>query len=243
MTSILIRQTHRLFDFKILANKLFLSFLRSGAYKEGRINASSDSGEDKMRILAEITRLRQLCCDPSLLFSDYRGSSAKRAACLELVQSAIDGGHRMLLFSQFTSMLSLLAEDLKRENIPFYTITGATPKQERLRLVNEFNAGDVPVFLVSLKAGGTGLNLTGADLVIHYDPWWNLAVQNQATDRAHRIGQTRRVTVVRLIAAETIEEKIIELQEAKRELADAIISGQNTSLMSLSREELLELIG
>ena len=207
------------------------------------INASSDSGEDKMRILAEITRLRQLCCDPSLLFSDYRGSSAKRAACLELVQSAIDGGHRMLLFSQFTSMLSLLAEDLKRENIPFYTITGATPKQERLRLVNEFNAGDVPVFLVSLKAGGTGLNLTGADLVIHYDPWWNLAVQNQATDRAHRIGQTRRVTVVRLIAAETIEEKIIELQEAKRELADAIISGQNTSLMSLSREELLELIG
>lgn len=195
-----------------------------------------------MRILAEITRLRQICCDPSLIFENYHGTSAKRAACLDLIQSAIDGGHRMLVFSQFTSMLDLLAADLKKEAIPFFTITGATPKQERLRLVNEFNAGDTPVFLISLKAGGTGLNLTGADVVIHYDPWWNLAVQNQATDRAHRIGQTRQVTVMKLIAAESIEEKIVELQEAKRELADAIIGGQTNSLMSLSREELLALI-
>ena len=195
-----------------------------------------------MRILAEITRLRQICCDPSLIFENYHGTSAKRAASLDLIQSAIDGGHRMLVFSQFTSMLDLLAADLKKEAIPFFTITGATPKQERLRLVNEFNAGDTPVFLISLKAGGTGLNLTGADVVIHYDPWWNLAVQNQATDRAHRIGQTRQVTVMKLIAAESIEEKIVELQEAKRELADAIIGGQTNSLMSLSREELLALI-
>ena len=195
-----------------------------------------------MRILAEITRLRQICCDPSLIFENYHGTSAKRAACLDLIQSAIDDGHRMLVFSQFTSMLDLLAADLKKEAIPFFTITGATPKQERLRLVNEFNAGDTPVFLISLKAGGTGLNLTGADVVIHYDPWWNLAVQNQATDRAHRIGQTRQVTVMKLIAAESIEEKIVELQEAKRELADAIIGGQTNSLMSLSREELLALI-
>ena len=204
--------------------------------------ASSDDNEDKMRILAEITRLRQLCCDPSLIFEDYHGTSAKRAACLDLIQSAMDGGHRMLVFSQFTSMLDLLSADLKKEGIPFFTITGATPKQERLRLVNEFNAGTTPVFLISLTAGGTGLNLTGADVVIHYDPWWNLAVQNQATDRAHRIGQTRQVTVMKLIAAESIEEKIVELQEAKKELADAIISGQSNSLMSLSREELLALI-
>lgn len=204
--------------------------------------SSTDDNEDKMRILAEITRLRQICCDPSLIFENYHGTSAKRAACLDLIQSAIDGGHRMLVFSQFTSMLDLLAADLKKEAIPFFTITGATPKQERLRLVNEFNAGDTPVFLISLKAGGTGLNLTGADVVIHYDPWWNLAVQNQATDRAHRIGQTRQVTVMKLIAAESIEEKIVELQEAKRELADAIIGGQTNSLMSLSREELLALI-
>ena len=206
------------------------------------LDASSDSGEDKLRILAEITRLRQICCDPSLLFSDYKGSSAKRVACLDLITSAIDGGHRMLVFSQFTSMLSLLEDDLKTAGIPYYRLTGSTPKLERVRLVNAFNEGDVPVFLISLKAGGTGLNLTGADVVIHYDPWWNLAVQNQATDRAHRIGQTRQVTVLKLIAAGTIEEKIVQLQETKKELADAIISGENTSLMSLSRDELMELL-
>ena len=149
----------------------------------------------------------------------------------------------MLVFSQFTSMLSLLAEDLKQAKIPFYTITGSTPKQERIRLVGEFNSReDVPVFLISLKAGGTGLNLTGADVVIHYDPWWNLAVQNQATDRAHRIGQTHQVTVIKLITAKTIEEKIMELQEAKRDLADAIMEGQSNSLMSMTKEELLALL-
>ena len=207
------------------------------------LSSSGNSGEDKMRVLAEITRLRQLCCDPSLLFEDYKGSSTKRAACLELIQNAIDGGHRMLVFSQFTSMLSLLAEDLKQAKIPFYTITGSTPKQERIRLVGEFNSReDVPVFLISLKAGGTGLNLTGADVVIHYDPWWNLAVQNQATDRAHRIGQTHQVTVIKLITAKTIEEKIMELQEAKRDLADAIMEGQSNSLMSMTKEELLALL-
>ena len=204
--------------------------------------SSGDTGEDKLRILAEITRLRQLCCDPSLLFEGYDGTSAKRAACLEMIQNAMDAGHRMLVFSQFTSMLALLEADLKAADIPFYTLTGATPKLERIRLVNAFNDGDVPVFLISLKAGGTGLNLTGADVVIHYDPWWNLAVQNQATDRAHRIGQTRQVTVIKLIAADTIEERIVRLQETKRELADAIISGENTSLMSLSRDELLALL-
>ena len=206
------------------------------------LDSAGDRGEDKMRILAEITRLRQICCDPRLLFDNYSGTSAKRAACLDLIQSAIDGGHRMLVFSQFTSMLDLLAQDLKEADIPFFTLTGSTSKLERIRLVNAFNEGDTPVFLISLKAGGTGLNLTGADVVIHYDPWWNLAVQNQATDRAHRIGQTKQVTVMKLIAAGTIEEKIVELQETKRELADAIISGENTSLMSLSREELMDLL-
>ncbi len=137
----------------------------------------------------------------------------------------------------------LLKRDITHfENILFSTITGSTPKQERLRLVNDFNNGDTPVFLISLRAGGTGLNLVGADVVIHYDPWWNLAVQNQATDRAQRIGQTRQVTVVKMIAMDTIEEKIILLQEAKREMADAIMNGEGTSLASLSKEELLELV-
>ncbi len=206
------------------------------------IHASGNTGEDKIRILAELTRIRQICCDPSLLFEDYRGESAKRAACMELVQSAMDGGHRMLIFSQFTSMLALLEEDLKAAGIEFFKITGSTPKETRISLVNQFNEGDTPVFLVSLKAGGTGLNLTGADVVIHYDPWWNLAAQNQATDRAHRIGQTRQVTVYKMIAKDTIEEKILELQEAKQDLADAILEGRSESLMSLSNEELLALL-
>lgn len=206
------------------------------------LSGAEPSQEDKLRILAEITRLRQLCCDPSLLFSDYEGSSTKRLACKELVQRAIEGGHRMLIFSQFTSMLDLLAKDLEQEGIQFYILTGATPKAERMRLVNEFNSGDVPVFLISLRAGGTGLNLTGADLVIHYDPWWNLAVQDQATDRAHRIGQTRDVTVIKLIASDTIEERILKLQDTKQDLADAVLGAGGKSLMSLSKEELMSLI-
>lgn len=215
---------------------------RAGCQKRKSEEFPDGSGEDKLRVLAQITKLRQVCCDPALLFDNYHGSSTKRAACLDLVERAIDSGHRMLLFSQFTSMLELLGRDLKKAGIEFYTITGATPKQERLRLVNDFNNGTVPVFLISLRAGGTGLNLVGADMIIHYDPWWNLAVQNQATDRAHRIGQTRTVNVVKMIATDTIEEKIIQLQEAKREMADAIMSGEGTSLASLTKEELLELV-
>ena len=199
-------------------------------------------GEDKMKIFAELIRLREICCDPSLILEDYSGSSAKREACLELIESAIEGGHRMLLFSQFTSMLSILEEDLSSRGIAYYKITGATPKEERLRLVHRYNDGDVPVFLISLKAGGTGLNLTGADVVIHYDPWWNLAVQNQATDRAHRIGQQKKVTVYRMIAKNTIEEKILRLQEAKKDLAEEILSGGERSIYTLTNDELLELL-
>ena len=207
------------------------------------VTSAGGSGEDKLRIFAELTRIRQICCDPSLLLEDYHGGSAKRAACLELIESAMGGGHRMLVFSQFTSMLALLEEDLKAAGIPYYKLTGATPKEQRLRLVRDFNAGDTPVFLISLKAGGTGLNLTGADVVIHYDPWWNLAAQNQATDRAHRIGQQNQVTVYRIIVKDSIEERILAMQEAKRDLAEAVLSGEGTSLASLSQEELLELLG
>ena len=198
---------------------------------------------NKIQVLAELTKIRQICCDPSIFVEGYRGKSAKRKACLDLIGSAIDGGHKMLVFSQFTSMLALLEEDLSRAKIPFYKITGATGKEERLRLVHAFNDDETPVFLISLKAGGTGLNLTGADLVIHYDPWWNLAAQNQATDRAHRIGQTKDVSVFRLIAKGTIEDRILEMQEKKKDLADAILSGQSESLGQLSKEELLELLG
>lgn len=202
----------------------------------------SGADNDRIKVFAELMRIRQICCDPSLFLENYKGGSAKRQACMDLVKSAIEGGHKILLFSQFTSMLSLLEDDLGKEGIPFYKITGSTPKENRVRLVRDFNENEVPVFLISLKAGGTGLNLTGADVVIHYDPWWNVAAQNQATDRAHRIGQKKQVTVYRLVVKDTIEEKILALQEAKKDLADAILSGESESIYTLSGEELLELL-
>lgn len=204
--------------------------------------SGTDFAQSKIQILAELTKLRQICCDPSLLFENYNGESAKKQACVDLIKSAIEGEHRMLIFSLFTSMLSVLEEELKKEGITFYKITGSTSKEERIRLVKKFNEGDVPVFLISLKAGGTGLNLVGADMVIHYDPWWNQAVQNQATDRAHRIGQKKIVTVYKLIAKGTIEEKIVKLQKSKKNLADEILSGEHGGLAQLSKEELLELL-
>jgi len=202
----------------------------------------SEAGKEKIRILAELTRIRQICCDPSLAFDAYKGESAKREACMNLIQAAMEEGHRMLVFSQFTSMLALLEEDLKAAGISYYKIIGETPKEKRMEMVKAFNHNDVPVFLISLKAGGTGLNLTGADVVIHYDPWWNIAAQNQATDRAHRIGQTKKVTVYRLIMKDTIEEKIMNLQNVKQDLANAIIEGDHTSLTQMSPEELMALL-
>ena len=201
-----------------------------------------DFNKSRLQILSELMKLRQLCCDPHLCLENYQGDSAKAEACLELIQSAIDGGHRMLLFSQFTSMLEILQERCEKAGIPYFVITGATPKEKRLQLVKEFNEGEVPVFFISLKAGGVGLNLIGADMVIHYDPWWNLAAQNQATDRTHRIGQTKTVTVYRLIAKDTIEEKIQKLQEMKQNLADQIVSKETVPLGSMSKEELLALL-
>ena len=203
-------------------------------------NSEFDSG--KLQILAELTRLRQICCDPQLCYENYTHGSAKLETCMELLRNAMNGGHKVLLFSQFTSMLEILQKRLEQENIGYYSLTGSTSKEKRAVLVTDFNKNDVPVFLISLKAGGTGLNLTAADIVIHYDPWWNIAAQNQATDRAHRIGQKNVVTVYKLIAQDTIEEKIMELQETKRDLADSIISGGNVSITSLSREELINIL-
>ena len=182
--------------------------------------SEEEFNNSRFQVLTELTRLRQICCDPALCFEDYGDETAKTDACMELVQSAVDGGHRLLVFSQFTSMLDILSSRLDGEHVEHFMITGATPKEKRLQLVNAFNGGAVPVFLISLKAGGVGLNLTGADMVVHYDPWWNLAAQNQATDRAHRIGQQKNVTVYKLITKDSIEEKVLELQETKRELAD-----------------------
>ena len=196
----------------------------------------------KIQILAELTKLRQLCCDPGLLLEGYEGESAKTQLCLELIQNAAEGGHKVLLFSQFTTMLERLKAALKREGIRFYSLDGSTPKARRVQLVDAFNRDETQVFCISLKAGGTGLNLTGADIVIHFDPWWNVAVQNQATDRAHRIGQKNVVTVYRLIARDTIEEKIVQLQEKKSRLAEQILGGEEMGPAALSKEALMEIL-
>ena len=196
----------------------------------------------KLKILAELTKLRQICCDPALAFEGYRGGSAKLDACMELVGSALDGGHRILLFSQFTTMLDIISRRLRAEGVAHLVLTGDTGKAERRRLVERFQAGEVPVFLISLRAGGVGLNLTAADVVIHYDPWWNLAAQNQATDRAHRIGQERGVTVYKLVCSDTIEERILAMQESKRALAEGLLSGDAVSSTKLTRDDVLALL-
>ena len=204
--------------------------------------SDSMSKTSKIQILAELTKLRQLCCDPSLIYQNYHGGSAKLDTCIQLIENAMAGGHKILLFSQFTSMLDVIERRLKSERILYYRLDGSTKSEQRTRLVNAFNENKIPVFLISLKAGGTGLNLTGADIVIHYDPWWNAAAQNQATDRAHRIGQTHTVTVYKLIARHTIEEKILELQENKKTLSDQILSEKGVTASQLTKEELLKLL-
>lgn len=196
----------------------------------------------KITILAELTKLRQICCDPSLVFVDYKADSAKVDMCLNMIRNAVESGHKILLFSQFTTMLDHLAKRLEEEKISYYMLTGSTSKEKRAQMVENFNEDETQVFCISLKAGGTGLNLTAADIVIHFDPWWNLAVQNQATDRAHRIGQKNVVNVYKLIVKDTIEENIMKLQEKKRELADQILEGEGLNGSSLTREELMELL-
>ena len=201
-----------------------------------------DFGKERMQILAELMKLRQICCEPSLCFEKYKGGSAKLETCMELLENGTQAGHKILLFSQFTSMLELIAKRLKKEKIDYYMLTGATPKKERMQMVSDFHKDDVKVFLISLKAGGTGLNLTAADVVIHYDPWWNVAAQNQATDRAHRIGQENQVTVFKLITKHTVEENILKLQESKKNLADTVITEGTGAFSGITREDLLAML-
>ena len=204
--------------------------------------SQEDVQKGKLQILAELTRLRQICCAPEMLYENYKAISCKLDTCLELIHQAIEGNHKILIFSQFTSIFPILGRHLKQAKMSYYELTGQTPKEERMRLVEQFNNDDVPVFLISLKAGGTGLNLTAASIVIHFDPWWNLAAQNQATDRAHRIGQEKQVVVFKLIAQNTIEEKIIALQEKKQNLADQILEGEGVAVSTLTKDDFMEIL-
>ncbi len=198
-------------------------------------------GGSHIKMLALLTRLRQLCCQPSMYLEDYHNTSGKLEQCIEIVKDSIQAGHRILLFSQFTTMLDILSERLDREDINHFMLTGSTKAEERMRLVGEFNNGDTPVFLISLKAGGTGLNLTGADVVIHYDPWWNLSSQNQATDRAYRIGQKNKVQVFQMITKDSIEEKIKELQDKKIGLTESVLQEGEAFISKMSEDEIRDL--
>ncbi|CEQ03983.1 DEAD/DEAH box helicase [[Clostridium] sordellii] len=201
---------------------------------------------DKITVLSYLTKLRQLCLDPSIIVTDYKGKSSKINACIELLKDGIENNDKILVFSQFTSVLQNIASKLDKEKIEYNYLDGQTTAKDRIKLVNEFNENNnKKVFLISLKAGGTGLNLTSANTVIHFDPWWNISVENQASDRAHRFGQKQVVEVIKLIAKGTIEEKIIKLQEEKIKLIDDIISNElsdSATLKSLSNDDILDLL-
>ncbi|HEF1904969.1 TPA: DEAD/DEAH box helicase [Bacillus cereus] len=198
--------------------------------------------KNKIRILAGLTRLRQICCHPALFVDDYKGSSAKFEQLLEILEECRSTGKRILIFSQFTKMLSIIGRELNRQAIPYFYLDGSTPAQERVELCNRFNEGEGDLFLISLKAGGTGLNLTGADTVILYDLWWNPAVEQQAADRAYRMGQKNTVQVIKLVAHGTIEEKMHELQESKKNLIAEVIEPGEEKLASITEEEIRDIL-
>ncbi|WP_252504888.1 SNF2 helicase associated domain-containing protein [Sporosarcina sp. Marseille-Q4943] len=198
--------------------------------------------KNKIRILAGLTRLRQICCHPALFVDGYKGSSAKYEQLKQLIEESKLAGRRVLIFSQFTKMLGIIGKELAMNGTPFFYLDGQTPSEERLELCNRFNDGERDVFLISLKAGGAGLNLTGADTVILYDLWWNPAVEEQAADRAHRIGQQQTVHVIKLVARGTIEDKMNELQEKKRNLIEEIIDSKDATNTTLTEDDIRELL-
>ena len=209
-----------------------LSDLELTAYETMRLKIKSDLEKEKtlsVNALAYITRLRQAACSMALVDENWQEKSSKLQAFIDLLSEILTGGNRVLVFSQYTSFLALAKQELDAAEIPYFYLDGSTPLRQREKMVKEFQKGEKGVFVVSLKAGGLGLNLTGANYVIHLDPWWNPAIEQQATDRAHRIGQRQNVTVYRLISAHTIEEKILRLHKTKRDLADSFLEGTNTA--------------
>ena len=223
--------------------KVYASLLEATRRQVSELAGAKDAGKARMLVLTALLRLRQACCDLRLLGLpdvDDHGASGKVELLEELLQEAIDGGHRVLIFSQFVKMLHILRTNLEASETPFCYLDGST--KNRQAEVDRFQEGDAPVFLISLKAGGVGLNLTAADTVIHFDPWWNPAVEAQATDRAHRIGQKSVVTAYKLIARGTIEEKILALQAKKRSIIDATIEDEQPLMEALSLDDIEELV-
>ena len=224
--------------------KIYASFVQQAKEDMDREIEANGFNKSKIKILSMLTRLRQICCDPSTFIENYTGDNGKMEAILDIVENNINQGHKMLLFSQFTSVLKNIAKRFNENNIKYLYLDGSTKADVRRNLVKEFNEGDSSIFLISLKAGGTGLNLTGADIVIHFDPWWNPAVEQQASDRAHRIGQKKTVEVIRLIAKGSIEEKIYKIQEKKKEIIKNVVdsnAGEEILLSNMDEKDIKEL--
>jgi SNF2 family DNA or RNA helicase len=218
--------------------RIYSAFLFEARGEFDSIKSSGEINRSKIKILALITRLRQICCDPSIIIEDYGGGSGKLETVYELISQSIESGHKILLFSQFTKMLNVIKTHLDDKGVPFYYLDGSVPSKIRSDMCTEFNNGGRDIFLISLKAGGTGLNLTAADIVIHYDPWWNTAVMDQATDRAHRIGQEKVVHVFNVVSKDSIEEKILALQEKKRGLISDVLEEGENFINKMSEQEL-----
>lgn len=225
-------------DFVPEQKKMYEAFL---AVAKKKVTALLDNSGNSMQILTLLLRLRQICCHPALFDENYKKDSGKLILLEDIINSATSQGHRILVFSQFTSMLEIIRKRLKENGYDCFFIDGKTPADKRTQYAERFNSGEKQVFLISLKAGGTGLNLTGADTVIHYDPWWNPAVTQQASDRAYRIGQTKAVRVIQLAVRGTIEEQILKLQEKKKNLADSVIKKNTKTVAGLTKEEILSL--
>jgi SNF2 family DNA or RNA helicase len=218
--------------------KIYLAYLQQTKRQLAEELAVSGFAKSQIKILAALTRLRQICSHPAMFIENYTGGSGKMLLFQEILTESLDAGHRILVFSQFTSMLDLIQDDLNRHKIAHFYLSGSTKALERTQMAQAFNDDQGKVFLISLRAGGTGLNLTGADTVIHFDPWWNPAVEDQATDRAHRIGQNNSVQVIKLLTQGTIEEKVNALQAKKKKLIDSVIRPGETMLSKLTEQEL-----
>ncbi|MGX8238185.1 DEAD/DEAH box helicase [Exiguobacterium undae] len=230
---------HHYTDLGPTQKKLYASYL-SKLQLETLRHLDETKREDRIKLLAGLTRLRQICCDPALFVEDYTGESTKLERLLEIIEEKVAHGHRILIFSQYTKMLARIRERLAARQRAHFLLTGETPIEDRVALCDRFNAGEVDLFLISLKAGGTGLNLATADTVILYDSWWNPAVEQQAADRAHRLGQQSPVEVIKLLMTGTIEEKMAELQDRKATMIDAVLSDQKPDVLTI--RELVRLL-
>ncbi|MEG0995027.1 MAG: C-terminal helicase domain-containing protein, partial [Bacilli bacterium] len=215
--------------------ELYLAQLKKTKEEMDELMSTEGFTKARFKILQLLTKLRQICIDPTIIFENYKGGSVKIDNLISLVKEIIDNDHKILIFTSYRTALEIVKERFNKDKISSYIIDGSVSSKKRMELVDAFNTDSTNVFLIMLKAGGTGLNLTSADVVIHLDLWWNPQVENQATDRTHRIGQKNTVEVIRLICKGTIEERILELQNKKKILSDTLIEGKNRDQNIISK--------